>query len=149
MQALAIKAAVSLVMLLGVFASGWRYGVTQERKDCDLARAESVSRAIDQERSIARQDAEVSTGFEATRARIQTVYRDVEKEVVREIPADCAQCRIAPDGFRLLNDAISGRAFKATPPGEPDQSVRVPQPPTAGHVPGSGRQIGGVERKTI
>lgn len=149
MQTLAIKAAVSLVMLLGVFASGWRYGATQERKDCDLARAEAVARAIDQERTIAKQDAEVSAGFETTRTRIQTVYRNIEKEVVREIPADCTQCRIAPAGLGLLNDVLSGRAFKATPPGEPDQSVRIPKPPTAGHVPGSGRQIGGVERKTL
>lgn len=149
MPTLAIRATIGIVLLLGLFASGWRYGTTQERKNCDLARAQAVSRAIEQERFIAKQDAEVSAGFETTRTRIQTIYRNIEKEVIREIPADCTQCRIAPTGLGMLNDAISGRAFKTTPPGKPDQPLRVPESAPGRNVPRSGIEIGGIERKTL
>jgi hypothetical protein len=110
---------------------------------------ESIQRATAQAREIALQDAEISAGFEITRTRIQTVYRNQAVEVVREIPADCTQCRIGPAGLGLLNNAISGASAAPPDPGKPDYTLRPPKSPYGWQFPGGSRQIGGVERKTL
>lgn len=144
-----LGAGAVLVVFLGAYHAVYSRGYAARDAECQAAVAASVIRAAEQARKIALQDAEVSAGFETTRTRIQTVYRNIEKEVIREIPADCTQCRIAPAGLGMLNDAISGRAFKTTPPGKSDQPLRVPESAPGRNIPRSGVEIGGVERKTL
>lgn len=145
-----LGAGAVLVVFLGAYHAVYSRGYDARDAECQAAVAVSIVRATEQATEIARQDAEVSARVETTRARIQRVYTQVEKEVVREIPANCAQCRINPTALGLLNDALAGRLV-APPPvaGEPDQSMRAPKPFDGGDVPGTGRQIGGVERKTL
>ena len=150
MERYLIFALVALVGFGSAGAVGYARGHRAAAKDCALARAASVERATEQARSIALQDAEVSAGFEVTRTRIQTVYRDKAVEVVHEIPQDCSQCSLSPAGLKLLNDALSGQpGSPPADPGKPDQSVRPAKPPALWHFPGGGHEIGGVDRKAL
>lgn len=145
-----LGAGAVLVVFLGAYHAVYSRGYDDRDAECQAAVAASIVRATEQATEIARQDAEVSAGVETTRARIQRVYTQIEKEVVREIPANCAQCRVNPDALGLLNDALSGRAFNApSTPREPDQSMRAPDPTGDRKFPRGYREIGGVERKTL
>ncbi len=101
--------------------------------------AESIERAGAEARAIAIQDAKISAGFETERERIRTVYRDREIEVIKHVPADCIQCRLAPAGLGLLNNALTdgqGRAPADT--GKPDYSLPKPVPPAGSDLPNAG-----------
>jgi hypothetical protein len=113
-------------------------GVADCERDHDLALAEHIQRAASQAREIALQDAEVSGGYEITRFRIQTVYRDKAVEVVREITPDCMQCGLGPDGLRLINSIRRGELPSL--PSQPDGGLPPATDTPIGPVDGA-RQI--------
>ena len=150
LQSLAVRALVAILVLGGVVSFGWYRGNTSAHKDCDLARAASVARAIDQERATAKQDAEISGAFETTRTQIVTKYKTIEKEVTREIPANCAQCRVTPAALSLLNSAIAGNPVTTPPtPGELNKPLRTPKPFADGDIPRTGGYDHTAIRKTL
>lgn len=120
-----------LLLLAAAYHHVYSRGYAARDAACQAATAVSIRRATEQATEIARQDAEVSAGVEAARARIQRIYTQVEKEVVREIPANCAQCRINPGTLGLLNRVLSGEVAAS----EFDQSVRTPDPLGGGKLP--------------
>jgi hypothetical protein len=109
-------------------------GVADCERDNNLALAEHVRLAASQAREIALQDAEVSGGYEITRFRIQTVYRDKAVEVVREITPDCMQCGLGPDGLRLINSIRRGElpAVSSQPDGGLPPAADAPIGPSPG-----------------
>ena len=150
MERYAIFALVALVGFGSAGAVGYARGHRNATKDCALVRAASVERAGEEARKIALQDAEVSAGFETTRTRIQTVYRDKAVEVTREIPADCSRCSLTPSGLILLQRAYpSSDKPASTNPSKPDQPVRAPRPPALWSFPGGGNEVGGTIRQVL
>jgi hypothetical protein len=134
----------------GIYSLGHHRGFGEARTSCELERAKSVERAIAQERDIAAQDAEVSRRYEAGRNARVAAAKIVEKEVIREIPANCAQCRLSPTGLGLLNDALAGSPdAAATTPGEPSSPMRPPKPFGGWHLPGTDAQDFGAIRKAL
>lgn len=134
---LAVRALVYLVAAIGLLTAGYRWGsnAADTRHKADLA--DHLLRAQEQARAIALQDAEFTREGEAIRERIRTVYRDIEREVVKNVEADCAQCGLTPAGFRMFNDALTGAAGRADP-GKQADPVPGPTPQSKPAIPGPG-----------
>lgn len=73
----------------------------------------NVERAIEQQRTIDLQNAEI---FEAYRASSESA-KPKGSEVNDHVP-DLPECRIDDVGYRMLNDALSGAAFRPDYPSE-------------------------------
>jgi len=126
------------VLAVAVIYAGWRgYSAIYDRgvAVCEArsakALAESIVRAQEQAREIALQDAEILHAGTAERQRIRNVYRDREIEIVKYLP-DCGGCVIAPDGIRLLNDALSNAATTSADPGSESGTLPRPTVPDQG-----------------
>ena len=107
-----------LLLVGGIAASLVFSGYKFASNACKAEKAESIARAIEQEREIARQNAEIAGVFEENKERIVTKYKIIERNIPNETP-DCA---ITNDGLRMLNDAIRGNTPAAT--GKPDRTLR-------------------------
>lgn len=145
-------AVVALVSgLAGWTVAGWR---------CDAARLASVARAVDQAEALAAQDREVLTAGAAQAVRTETVFRTLDREVVRYVqtPAADRPCLDA-DGLRLWAAANADDwSLAAAPPrhslsGFAGPSLRAggrpvgqPRDDDAGlsHLPGSAQNLVGV-----
>ena len=145
---LAIRSpAVWIGALIGVAAlCAWAYQTIDSRAvaRCEgkhaIALAGHIQRAQAQATEIALQDAEISESYEVWRTRTVTKV----EEVTREVPADCAACRISPVGLSLINAARGGGLPMAENPGQPD--VALPTPPAApnrGDAGTGGRSLDG------
>lgn len=129
-----------------VWARGW--DARDAKAVAELA--ESIERAGAEARAIALQDAEISADLETERERIRTVYRNREVEVIKHVPADCIQCRLAPAGLGLLNDALTnGQGGASADPGKPDYTLPKPVPPAGSYLPNAGWEDRGRERKIL
>lgn len=143
--------AVLVVSVIGGAGGiGYHRGYQSADEACRLEQAEHIKRAIEQERDIAKRDAEVSRGYEARKSRRMVATKTIEKEIVREIPVDCTQCRISDDALGMLNRALAGD-FMQTPaaPGEPNSPGATSDANPGRQFPGNGFEGTGVERKTI
>ena len=129
----------------GLYGLGHRAGVDACRADL----AGHLSRAAEQARQIALQDAEVSAQAAQVIHAIRTVEKRVEVEVINEVHADCTTCALSPRGRGLLNDAIAGRAYTPADPAPPAGTLPAPLAPPRWQLPGSGREIGGVVRQAL
>ena len=105
-----------------------------------IALAEHIQRAQAQATEIALQDAEISESYEIWRTRTVTKV----EEVTREVPADCATCRLNPRGLSLLNAARSGVLPMAPDPGQPETTLPpAAQAPNRGDAGTGGRGLDG------
>lgn len=134
---LAVRALVYLVAAIGLLGAGYRWGSKSATDSYKADILDHYVRAEKQAREIAVQDAEFTQQGEAIRERIRTVYRDIEREVVKNVEADCAQCGLTPDGFRMFNDALTGAASR-TDPGKQADQVPGPTPQSKPAIPGPG-----------
>ena len=144
MGSLAVRALILISLAGGLIGSGYYRGYQDRGRADDLVRLHAVERTIQQAQEIAKQNADVSAGFETTQTRIQKVYIPVEKEVVREIPANCMQCRLTASGLMLLNSALAGNPVSA--PAVARQLTQPSKPPGdagGGDVPGDSGEAGG------
>lgn len=130
----AILGGVVVVTLLCV--SAYRAIYSSGVDSCEgrhaIALVEHIERAQTQAREIALQDAEFSETYEKFRTR----YITKVEEVTREIPADCATCRISPNGLSLINAARAGGLPMAPSTSKPDATVPPVTPAPNGDVPG-------------
>lgn len=140
------------LLAIAVLFAGWRgYGTIYDRGGaaCEgrhaLALAAVITRAQEQAREIALQDAEILYHGAAERERIRHVYRDREVGIVKYLPPDCAVCRIAPAGIGLLNNALSNAA--ATPADPGSKSGPVPGPTIPDQGGGAGRGFRGLDSR--
>jgi len=129
----------------GLYGLGHRAGLDS----CRAGLAEHLSRAAEQARQIALQDAAVSAQAAKVIHAIREIEKRVEVEVVNEIPADCSTCALSPRGRGLLNDAITGRAYTPADPAPPAGTLPAPIAPPRWQLPGSGREIGGIQRQAL
>lgn len=147
---LALRALVGLA-LAGLV--GWgAYALRAAGRDaCETehqaSMAEHLQRGIEQAQAIARQDAEISEYYERWRTReVQRWHVQVE-EVTRDIPPNCAQCGLSPDGLRTLND-LRKPGPVAADPGQPDGRVPAPDADTLPPAPGA-RSLPGTGQPTV
>ena len=125
---------VVVITLLCVFAYRTVYdsGVDACEGRHAIALVEHIERAQTQAREIALQDAEFSEAYEKFRTR----YITKVEEVTREIPADCASCRISPNGLSLINAARAGGLPMASDTSKPNATMPPITPAPNGDVPG-------------
>lgn len=107
-------------------------GYARCQREHQVALAAHIQRAQAQAVEIALQDAEISESYEIWRTRTVTKV----EEVIREIPADCAACRLSPNGLSLINAARSGGLPSAQNPGQPDAALSAPPSVENRNVPG-------------
>lgn len=137
----AILGAVCAVSLLAwngyrsIFNSGVSYCEGMAAKEL----VAHVTRAQEQARQMALQDAEVLQSGTDYREVLRNVYRTREIEIVKQIPADCSSCRITPAGIQLLNDALSNAPTTANPSNPRSESNPLPRPPIQNQGGNSGR----------
>lgn len=137
---IAEKILAALLAAALLFSGGYKYGyrnaanqhATQQLKQEREARANykaGVKRAIKQANQIAEQNAEMEDVSVQRRARIETVFQKIDREVIRYVQTDAGHglC-FDDDGLRLYNAANRGE-FAAT-----DQTA--PSPGVPGAVPG-------------
>ncbi len=133
--------AVGLAVALGsIYLVVDRRGYSRCEREHQVALAAHIRRAQAQATEIALQDAEISESYEIWRTRVVTKV----EEVIREIPADCAACRLSPNGLSLINAARGGGLPMANDPGHPDAAMSAPTPTPNRQLPGvRGRYIDG------
>lgn len=133
--------AAGLAVALGsIYLVVDRRGYARCEREQQVALAAHIQRAQAQATEIALQDAEISESYEIWRTRVVTKV----EEVIREIPADCAACRLNPRGLSLLNAARSGGMPMAHDPSQPDAAVPpTTQAPNRGDAGTGGRGIDG------
>jgi hypothetical protein len=96
--------AAVVIWVASIGGSYW-YG-TGVGKDSQLAKAAEIKQAIEDTREIARQGA--ASEIAKIKVRNTTIQGKVET-IVRDNPV-YRDCKHDPDAFRLLNDALSGKA---------------------------------------
>lgn len=119
---LAVAAAIAAALVFcGYSYRGYQCQVAAQGKEIEdgKAREASVQRAIEQANDIARQDAEVSAGYEQSRIELRTVYKTIAKERITYVEkhADLRDCGLDADGLRLWNAANAGTLH--ADPGKP------------------------------
>ena len=149
MEGLAIRALLVILVSGGLLGTGYYRGHKSATDSAEKERVKSVERAVKQNEEIAKQDQEVSAGYEARRVARDKIYVTVEKEVIREIPAKCIQCRMSDLGLGMLNNALAGKFEETASPGKSDESVRNPKPPRPWNFPGIGSQDSRDVQKTL
>ena len=140
--ALRVLAALAIAgLLLGV---GYSRGHSAAADSCKRASDAALMAAYAQGAKIGQEDATVSAAFEVVRVQKQTAYATIEKEVIREIPPDCARCSLTPNGLRLLNAAIAGHPEDAAAnPGELNRVMLPPRSTPGRGLPNGDKEAGG------
>lgn len=93
-------AVIGVLGYLAVLRQGY---ITLGEQQCQA----NVERALAQQRDVDRQNAEI---FESYRAASEEAKPQAQK-VADHVPDD-PTCRIDDAGYRMLNDALSGAAFR-------------------------------------
>lgn len=118
---------------------GYRHVVGIGRDDCErdhaASLAASIERATAQANQIAVQDAAVSEYYEKWRTRVVVQT----ESVTHEIPPDCRQCGLGPNGLQLLNSIRRGES--APDAGQPDGGMPAAPVTPNGFTPGAGREL--------
>ncbi len=126
-----------LVLLIGSAGGGYWFGHHTESNACQADKVTQVSRAIEQATELAKQDAEVSQGFEQQRTATETESRRLDGEIKHYVtsshPAVDFDCGLDADGLRLWNSANAGYAVDTS--GQRDAGL-------PGSAAGAGRKAG-------
>lgn len=134
--ALRLVGVVALVAALGGGVYWIRHtGYLACERDHRAALAESLQRGIAQAQEIARQDAEISEHYERWRTKEVERWHVQVEEVTRDIPVNCAQCGLSPDGLRALND-LRRPGTAAPAPSQPDSGMPTPDAAPQSAPPG-------------
>jgi hypothetical protein len=115
----------------------------------EAALVEHITRAQEQAREQAIQDAEIAFDHIRTVQQIRTVEKTLTVEVQSEIPTDCRACAVVPRARGLLNDALSGLSFAAPDSSQPPRSVPPSESAPHRELPGGHWQGGGGISKVL
>lgn len=124
----------------GLYVLGRIHGAGACEQDHLANTAVHLQRAAEQAREIALQDAEVSAETAKVITRIRTVESAKQVEVKNEVQPDCNLCAVTPRGKLLLNDALSGWAFKTPDTAESPRAVPPAFETPPGYFPGDNGQ---------
>lgn len=111
---------VLAAFFFGVWVTSNRYEtrIARMEREAEEARLASVSRALEQARTLAREDEELLSAMVEEAESSARFFTEIKKEIQYvEVPADCT---VSPDFFRLwnaANNAAAGPQTGAAAPG--------------------------------
>ena len=112
---------IALGMYLAGYATGYRHASTAAERNADRATITSQQHVIQTERAQQTVTASAAAAHEASAAATRTIYKTIDREVIRYVQASAPVCRL-PAGWVRLHDAAALSAIPAAP-GEPDAAA--------------------------
>ena len=134
-----IKAIVAAVLLAVAFAAGWAVNGWRISSHTERAQVAAVQHVATVEHAQAQATAATEVSAVAVRVETQTVYRNINHEVIRYVQSPAPVCTLDPDWVRIYNAAATG----AIP--DPASGGDAASAPHAGDAPGAnGGQQGSI-----